>query len=486
VILAGLLLLILASCLCAALLRAAGARGTCGHPAILGGLVAGALLGPTLLGRLAPNLHEDLFVGARPERERWSAAAAEAQAQSVAESALGFATAAPQEFGTALVGNEGAGTAQGEARPALSPEEDAAERAWRRGAWEAQWPQRALSVLLAAALLFAPVTLAGHRPALQGRRSKQAIPTSVVERSRRIDALLIGIWSAGLPALGGVLLLWLQDRSLIDQSALWFLAALAVGPWALDAVDRRIADESEPDGARLMAGSRVMASLVAASLLLLAAAAAPSGEFASLARSGATVGVSWLDRPSAWATVLGVGMATLLALSVLPGRWLVARREVSADDAGAAVRDPMELPSVGPREAGAPSGSLPIAATIWLLPPLTALCVVRVELFRDLAPWLILGVVLLAGDGRAAGAFIGAVLAGGRPPLRALRLGLVAGNAAPSQVALVGAAATVGVLAPWATLALVVAAAFVEVTSSVRPNVARSIRELEDPPIDLT
>jgi hypothetical protein len=445
---AGLLLLALASWLCAALLRIAGLGGTCGHPAIIGGVLAGALLGPTILGRLAPNLHEDLFVGGRSARERWTSVMAESQAQAVAERAAGLAGPLAAEVDGATE----------EVRSAASV---GAEQSWRSAAWEAQWPQRGASALLAAILLLTALTPQPERVSTQ----------QATDRARRIDALLIGVWSAGLPALGGVLLLRLHGWPLLDQSALWLLAALAVGPWVLGAADRRIADSSEPNGARLMQGARVAASLVAASLLLLTQAIRPLGE-------AALEPATPLDRQR----LLGLAMALVLIFSLSPWSLLRSRRGLGSGDApsGPGPHRATTTPTAARGDRAEERLPVTTLAALWLLPPAAALAMVRLELFRDLAPWMVLGVALLAGDGRAAGAFLGAALSGGRPPLRALRLGLVAGNAAPTQLVLTGAAATAGILAPPLALALLVAAAFVEVTGMVRPRVARSIGELED------
>lgn len=406
-------------------LRRAGAGGTLGQPAIVGGLVAGALLGPTLLGRVAPNAHEDLFVGARMAREQWSAAVVVHEAQAAAELA--------------------ARVDRVDAAPSQAVQ--AAEAEWRSAAWQERRPQRIAAAGLAALVL---LVAGGLRPA----------PARLPERVQRIDAVLIGLWSGAFPALGATLAMWLLGEPLLDSGAVWALAALAIGPWALDRIDCAIAEESEEGGLELILRAATAATALAVLLLLLAVARRTW----SLPASTDTLLVAHMA-PTALALLAGA-----LVLAIVAGRQL-ARRSSSAT---ATRCPPGDNPTTTP-----PLLASRASLAAWALAPLCALAMVRIELFRDAAPWLIVALAVLGGDGRVAGAFLGAVLAGGRRPLRALRLSLVAGAAAPTQLALAAPAVCAEVVSPRLGMALLASAAFVELTGTVRARVAASIRELD-------
>lgn len=93
-ILIGLALAAAAAAAAAWILRGAGIAGGRPAAAVVGGLLAGVLLGPAVLGRIAPGMHERLFLGAVAERRALDSLVARQAADLVALQA-----AAPTEAG---------------------------------------------------------------------------------------------------------------------------------------------------------------------------------------------------------------------------------------------------------------------------------------------------------------------------------------------------------------------------------------------------
>ncbi len=81
----------------AALLRVAGAPGGRFAPAIAGGILAGLLLGASIGGRVVPDFHEAVFVGAATERAALDSARSGAEARRQAILATGVSPAALEE-----------------------------------------------------------------------------------------------------------------------------------------------------------------------------------------------------------------------------------------------------------------------------------------------------------------------------------------------------------------------------------------------------
>lgn len=437
----GLLALVALAWAVAAALRALRVAG---H-AVVGGLVAGAVLGPTLLGRVAPNLFEDAFLGGRTEREAWRSIEREriAWELAVATTATGSDEASAQRDALPsdapsrhapsagdgadrandtdhTAGARGADRTEGAHGADVAERADLADRAarerlansvaaaWRAAAHEAQRPLRVAATLLAALVLL------GIAGAGRGRHSAGAIS--------------IGLWSAGLPAALGLVLLWWRGESLDDSAALWLLAALAVGPWWLDPIDRAAAEGAEHDGAALLVGAGLVASTIAAALAL-----------AALVQS----------------------MALLPALVVLATPLGLAARVVRR----------------GTSVSGVPPRWLSELVDGWGIPALAALAAVRIEFIVDASWSALLVVPLLAGDARWLGAFIGAMLPGERRPQSAMRLVLPSTGCAPTTIAYTAAALWSDLLARDLALGLLLGAAIAAATLPLRRRVDESLRQ---------
>ena len=223
----------------------------------MGGVAAGLLLGPTILGRVAPDLHDAIFAGGLQEHRDLRLIASRQGADRLAAEAAGLAAGPPAE---------------------IREEQAAARDRLRAAQWAHQRSQRILVAVLVA------VTLAGAA-ALAVPRGDKA-PSFV-------GALSIGGWSAALP--GG--LAWLAARGLWDAGwaeAMLVAAAVAIGPWALTAVDRNAADEAETGGAATVQAAGRYATLIAIGLTAAALwnRHGPVGLLWSMVPAAAVVG--WL------------------------------------------------------------------------------------------------------------------------------------------------------------------------------------------------
>ena len=123
-----------------------------------------------------------------------------------------------------------------------------------------------------------------------------------------------------------------------------------------------------------------------------------------------------------------------------------------------------------------------------MLPGLAALCVVRSEVLLQ-TPWIVaIGLILVAGDGRAIAWMLGLRFAGtpeaedpsdetstepnAYPQGVGWKAGLLASGAGGAQLAFTGAATALGGIGPGITVALVLAAAGVDVFGPVRRRMA--------------
>ena len=229
----GLAGLALGAIVAAAALRAMRVPGA----AIAGGAVAGLLLGPSLLGRIAPETFEHTFVGGVEQRETRDALH---RAQQIDRSA-GVAGGIDPELAEQMAIDHAAAL-------------EAAVAEWEQAKHAFQLPQRATVALavLAALLLGGVARVPNDGPA----------PNAIITSS-------IGLWSSLLP--GGVAYLLLARVFGYDlPTAMLGAAAVAIGPWMLTGFDERSGHDAERGGARLMQSAGRVASVVA----LIAAAAA--------------------------------------------------------------------------------------------------------------------------------------------------------------------------------------------------------------------
>jgi hypothetical protein len=211
---------------CALLLRWARCPGW----AVVGGAVAGILLGPTILGRAAPAALEKLFVGGVEEREARDAVLRRYEIERLAMVETARAEPAFADLDARRIADLAG-----------------ADAAWKAATWTAQRPLRSFSTAFVALALLGAGLLRVER----GER-----------RVDPITASSIGLWSALLPgALAATALVWIWRCP--PAQAVLAGAAVAIGPWALTRDDRAAADEAEVGGARLIQTAGRLASLVA-------------------------------------------------------------------------------------------------------------------------------------------------------------------------------------------------------------------------------
>lgn len=359
---------------------------------LVGGAIAGILLGPTIFGRIAPDAFEKCFVGGIEERE--------------ARDGLVRRQAA-ERLVTLETGRSADAIAAMDERHAQTRAETDARLADAQ--WSFQRPLRSYGAAMTVLALLGAGTLGSRRG---GPRPGGIAPGS------------IGVWAAALPgALAVAAMVWLWRASLAE--ALLAGSAVAVGPWALTAVDREAADHAEDGGARLVERAGRVSSLAAITVAVGACVAARGSS-----------GLAW--------------SAPLLAL---PVGWLLP---VSAHRVVRGVLD------------------------VAVVPALAACVGLRTDLHRHFALWPLVVFVLLSGDARWIGAFAGAMVPGGRAPLRTLRLVLGSMACGPTQVAITVTGAGLGVLPDEITLALLAGALLIEVTTPARRAVAARLLELEE------
>ncbi len=382
-------LIVASSCCALALLHYA--RFPDSGRAILAGALAGFVIGPTILGRAVPQQYEAIFEGGVKEREhrdylRWFGANIPAALPNM-----------PPEARSAEMARTAAEVAE-------------ADQALARTRWDHQRPMRILTMCVAAMAMLASAT-----------RSKRAGDA----RQGLITPASVGVWSLALPgtAVYVIALRWWNVD--ISQAAL-LAATVGIGPWALSAIDRRVADEAEIGGARMMQTAGRVASALAIALGLWAAWRAESW-------TGALLISPLLALPIAWLFDLRKGSRAV------PLEWLV---EV-------------------------------------LLAMLAALVAIKFDLYQHFAFWPLIGLALLADDGRWLGAFLGAMLVGGRPALRTMRLVMPAMACGPTQLAVAAVALHGWLLPAHFAMPLLAGAILIEVSAPGRRRMAARLIETE-------
>jgi len=396
----ALLGVVAAATILAAVLRRAGVPGA----SIVAGLLAGVLCGPGVLGRVAPESFERWFEGASAARDALAATERRLAADALASTSLGAPLVPPE--------SRAEGEAEGEAevmRLRLEVESIG---------WEHRRTERSLVGILAA-LLLAAGTAEGVR-GLRGLRPRV-----------RGDALLLGAWTALVPAgAAAILLSWSIEGSL--DAAMWSAllaaaAALSVGPWCLARSDAASAESCEPGGADLVRAAGLLATAIGISLLAAAVVLAGRGESAAIVAAG------------------GVAGGAMLGLIV------------RGDGAARRFR----------------------ATAAACLPGVVALAMLRLEPWLDLAWSPLLVAAILVSDGRYAGALVAAVLPGGRGGLRSMRLVLASTAVGPTQAAIAAIAIEWSLLPHEWGLALLLAAALPESTAPLRRRAAEQLADVE-------
>lgn len=251
----------------AAILRWARAPGW----SVVGGVIAGILLGPTIFGRVAPERYEALFIGGVEER----AALVDLSRRHGATLAAAHSQLEPAALRAI----------EEQQRLERAPFEETLEAV----RWTFQRPLRSYaSVMVTLALLGAGLLREPHGGG---------------QRTGIFAASSIGIWAAALPAgLACAALVWGWHYSV--PLAAVAASAVAIGPWLMKPSDRQAADDAEVNGARRVELAGRISSLAALAGLAFALLAA--GQYAALAWSAPLLAlpIGWLLRSS------GTGGAT--------------------------------------------------------------------------------------------------------------------------------------------------------------------------------
>ena len=193
---------------------------------MVGGLVGGILLGPAVLGSVAPTYWEGIFQGGTTEHQAVIQLERQQQADIVAATELGM----DQIVLSQLLAEQ----------QYVSSE---LQEKWMQARWDDQRTLRYFAIALVVLIL-----LSGN-----DRRSKRKThsDSSKTNHAPLLMSLSVGAWSSVVP--GGCVavigyLFW--DNSLIESLAIG--ACLGVGPWTLSRWEQRTADGSESGGALLM------------------------------------------------------------------------------------------------------------------------------------------------------------------------------------------------------------------------------------------
>lgn len=241
-------------------LRRTGAPGA----AVLGGIIAGVLLGPTIFGRLAPRTFEQIVVGGVEQRE----------ARDTLDHRLGALLVASE---AAVVDPQ----AQAETVKELGAARAEATQQWHAAKEGHQRPLRTFALIVAALMLLAAAGEPRHEP-LAGDRPKPST----------LAPLTIGAWSAAVPgSLAYLAARWWGDSS---AAAALTAVAVAIGPWLLSAIDRQAADDAELEGAQLVRTAGRFASIIAIVVAVVALGLARGWDGLTAAIPLAALPLAWL------------------------------------------------------------------------------------------------------------------------------------------------------------------------------------------------
>lgn len=346
---------------------------------ILAGVLAGTLLGPSILGRAMPNRYDQWIGGGAAERA---------------------ALLSRERADATMIAQRGGSLDDRETLAAdLAADRRPLERAWNDASMQDQLVHRVAAAI--GVIIVAGVGLRMRR-----------VRGGVIEAA----SMAAGLAAVVAGVMVSALVLWWEIGFGL---ALIATAGMLVGPLRMTPGDAAIADDAEHGGA------------------------------------------ARLDTTAMLATVFG-----LVTLSV--GLWHVGQR-----GAALAWLTPLVLLLL-PRSRG--ERHLLGEAGVALI---TALAMVRVDLFTDVWPLLIVLAMLVAGDGRWIGAVIGLLALGGRRSLRAMRVTLPIADCGSAQVAAGGLLGVLGIIPGHLTFALIVAAWWLELMRPLRGRIAASLIETE-------
>ncbi|MCH8260405.1 MAG: hypothetical protein IIC46_09380 [Planctomycetes bacterium] len=393
----AILLLVTVPVVAAALLRWARCPGW----AVLGGAVAGIVLGPSIFGRALPAQFQTFYVGGIEQQAELEHFVRRQQADAIAAEHAG---AGPERLA--------------ELTEQQKLARDGLDTAWNEAKWADQRPLRAFTVAVVV------LTLLGAGPR-SGRNDGQ--PRNLVA------SMSVGAWSAGLPGgLAFAAMYWPWHRPLSE--AVLVGAAVAIGPWVLTLIDREAADQAELGGAHMIQRAGLIATLLAI----------------------AAVG---------WGLWLHQGLAGLLLTTPL-------------------LAAPLAHHFFPQKGSGVVFGGFRAMGGAWVervLVPVLAGCVaIKIDLFAHFAVWPIVVLLLLSGDGRWLGAYLGAMVLGGRGSLRTMRLVLGTMACGPTQLAITAIAIHTWSIPGEYAMALLLGAVLIETTVGARRSMARRLIRTEE------
>ncbi len=202
---------------------------------LIGGALGGIMLGPAVLGSVAPEYWEGLFQGGTAEHAQYEQLANQQRIDMAAATKLGvdenilLQMRADQQY-----------------------ELLEKQVLWDQGQWRDQRTIRDYSMVLIVLIL-----LSGNLRT----RAKGTAPPAM--------SLSVGVWAALIPS-GIVTLIAYTLWEAALPSALALGACLAVGPWTFSRWERKVAEESEEGGAAMMLHCGRVAWVVASSIALYA------------------------------------------------------------------------------------------------------------------------------------------------------------------------------------------------------------------------
>lgn len=193
---------------------------------IVGGFAGGILLGPLILGSVAPSYWESTFRGGEDEHGAIMQLERQQQANLIAANTLGV----DQDVLLQMQAEQW-------------HEQAILHEQWEAGKWRDQRTIRIFAIALIVLIL-----LSGN-----DRRSKRKtlLTTNKSDQTPLIMSLSVGAWSSVIP-MGGVAIIsyMFWDASLVESVAIG--ACIGAGPWTLSRWEQRAADCSEADGSLFM------------------------------------------------------------------------------------------------------------------------------------------------------------------------------------------------------------------------------------------
>ena len=246
----------------AAVLRVGRVRGS----SIIGGVLAGIVLGPAVFGSIAPNLWESMFQGGQQSHQNVEQIERRQQADLLSVASSGVDIAVLEQL-----------------RAEQQHELEQATAEWKTAQWKDQRTLRNYVLVLVIVVL------------LSG-----SLRRSVLGKSTTATSLSVGAWASIVP--GGIIAtasLYLWGTSVAESLAIG--ACLAAGPWTLTRWEQRAADGSEDGGAALMLRCGRVAWVVAGAAAIF----------------------------SAWTVQQAMALVWLLPLLLLPLCWSIPRKQLA-------------------------------------------------------------------------------------------------------------------------------------------------------------